>query len=88
MECGLGQLKVRCEQRMLADVLFKNEGKLENLMLFDDKLKQLYEIYQEQTNTPNNLETLDDDDIMEFLLTVEAKVFYNGKKNVISIQKL
>ena len=57
-------------------------------MLFDDKLKQLYEIYQEQTNTPNNLETLDDDDIMEFLLTVEAKVFYNGKKNVISIQKL
>ena len=54
-------------------------------MLFDDKLKQLYEIYQEQTSTPNNLETLDDDDIMEFLLTIEAKVFYNGKKNVISI---
>ena len=42
MECGLGQLKVRCQQRMLANVLFKNEENSSSLMLFDDKLKQLY----------------------------------------------
>ena len=87
MECGLGQLKVRCQQRMLTNVLFQKEGNSNSLMLFDDKLKQLYQIYQEQTNAQNNFETLDDDDIMEFLLTMVAKVFYNGK-NVVSIQKL
>ena len=88
MECGLGQLKACCQQRMLANVLLKKEGNSSSLMLCDDKLKQLYLIYQEQTNTENSFESLDEDDIMEFLLTVEAKVFYNGKKNVVSIQKL
>ena len=57
-ECGLGQLKARCQQRMLANVLFQEEGNSNNLVLFDDKLKQLYEIYQEQTNSQKNFETL------------------------------
>lgn len=36
----------------------------------------------------HTFDSLDDDDMMEFLLTVAAKLFYNGKKNVVAIQKI
>ena len=87
-KCGLGQLQASCQQRLLANVLFQKGASSNSLLLFDDKLKQLFKIYQEQTNNTQTFETLDDDDMMEFLLTVAAKVFYNGKKNVVAIQKI
>ena len=87
-ECGLGQLQASCQQRLLANVLFQKGASSNSLLLFDDKLKQLFKIYQEQTNNTQTFETLDDDDMMEFLLTVAEKVFYNGKKNVVAIQKI
>ena len=52
--------------------------------MFDDKLKQLHDIYKRQTNTEECFDSVEDDTIMECLLTVEASVFYNAKKNVLS----
>ena len=56
-----------------------------SLLLFDDKLKQLHDIYKRQTNTEETFDSVDDDTIMKFLLTVEASVFYNTKRNVLSV---
>ena len=52
-----------------------------------DKLKQLHDIYKRQTNTEECFDSVDDDTIMECLLTVEASVFYNAKKNVLSVKE-
>ena len=86
-ECGLVQLKSKCPQRLLANTLFQNNGEATSLLLFDDKLKQLYEVYQGQTDDEKSFERLDDDSLMEFLLTVEATAHFNKKKTVFAIQK-
>ena len=86
-ECGLVQLKPKCSQRLLANTLFQNNGEATSLLLFDDKLKQLYEVYQGQTDDEKSFESLDDDSLMEFLLTVEATAHFNQKKTVVAIQK-
>ena len=75
-ECGLVQLKSKCPQRLLANTLFQNNGEATSLLLFDDKLKQLYEVYQGQTDDEKSFESLDDDSLMEFLLTVEATAHF------------
>ena len=44
-----------------------------NLLLFDDKLQQLYNIYKEQNyNIEINRKRLHEDVIIELILTVEA----------------
>ena len=75
------QLKSKCVQRLMANILFKKEYSTVSLLLFDDKLKQLHDIYKHQTHIEEDFEILDDDDLMEFLLTVEATALYNAKKN-------
>jgi hypothetical protein len=86
-ECGLAQLKEKCRQRFTAKALFKNDkDEAISLLLFDDKLKQLVQIYEQQNNMQAiNCSTLDDDTWMEILLTVNAKVFFNQKRNVVSV---
>ena len=42
-------------------------------------MKQLYEVYQGQTDDEKSFESLDDDSLMEFLLTVEATAHFNQK---------
>ena len=89
-ECGLAQLKEKCTQRFTAQTLFKNDkDEATSLLLFDDKLKQLVKIYEQQNNMQaidlHALDTLDDDTWMEILLTVNAKVFFNQKRNVVSV---
>jgi hypothetical protein len=87
-ECGLGQLKDKCRQRFTAKVLFKDDkDEAISLLLFDDKLKQLVQIYEQQNSmeTVINCSTLDDDTWMEILLTVNAKVFFNQKRNVVYV---
>ena len=84
-ECGMAQLKSKCIQHLMANVMFGKADSTVSLLLFDDKLKQLHNIYKRQTNIEETLDNLDDDTLMEFLLTVEASVFYNAKKNVLSV---
>ena len=81
----MAQLKSKSVQRLMANVMFAKADSTVSLHLFDDKLKQLHNIYQHQTNKDETFESVDDDAIMEFLLTVQASVFYNGKKDVLSV---
>lgn len=87
-ECGLAQLKHKCKQRLLTNVIFPSEGSTKSLMLFDDKLRELYKLYLEQ-NASAQAEFLsfDDDTIMEMILTVEAIIYFNTKNNVVAIGK-
>ena len=71
----------------MANVMFGKADSTVSLLLFDDKLKQQHNIYKRQTNTEETFDNLDDDTLMEFLLTVEASVFYNAKKNVLSVSE-
>lgn len=56
-------------------------------MLFDDKLNELYSIHKQSNggNPEDEISQLSDDDIIEVILTVRAKIYYNGKKNVVSV---
>ena len=87
-ECGLAQLKSKCKQRLLANVIFPSEGSTKTLTLFDDKLRELYKLFLEQ-NAGAQAEfcSLDDDCMMEMILTVEAIIFVNTKNNVVAIGK-
>ncbi|CAB3995563.1 Hypothetical predicted protein [Paramuricea clavata] len=69
--------------------MFLKAGNTISLLLFEDKLKQLYHIYTSQVagGSTESFESLDDDSIIEFLLTVEATVCHNTKKNVVSVDK-
>ena len=81
----MAQLKSKCIQRLMANVMFGKADSTVSLLLFDDKLKQIHNIYKRQTNTEETFDNLDDDTLMEFLLTVEASLFYNAKNNVLSV---
>jgi hypothetical protein len=83
-ECGLTQLKSKCQERLFASVLFSNNL---TLLVFDDKLRQLHELFQEQTTFAKTFEMLNDDEVMEMILTVEASIMYNAKRNAVSIAK-
>lgn len=89
-ECGLAQMKNKCKQRFLASVLFKDKDEKSSttLLLFDDKLQQLFEIFKGDSTTPDlDFNSIDDDMLIEVLLTVDANVFYNSKRNVVSISR-
>ena len=66
-------------------LFIKDEEQL-SLSIFDDKLAELYKIYQKQANSTKCYSELNEDDIMEFMLMVEAVVCYNNRLNVTSIE--
>lgn len=80
-------MKDKCTQRFTAKVLFKDDqNNAISLLLFDDKLKQLLEIYEQQNGVEGiDGSILDDDNWMEILLTVNAKAYFSQKKNVVSV---
>ena len=68
-------LKTKCKCKILfASATFHNQDDLSiSLLLFDDKLQQLYNIYKEQNyNIEINRKRLHEDVIIELILTVEA----------------
>ena len=83
-ECA--QLKSKCKQRVLANVIFPSEGSTKTLTLFDDKLREFYKLFLEQ-NAGAQVEfcSLDDDSMMEMILTVETITYFNVKNNVVAI---
>ena len=72
---------------LLANALFQNNGEPKSVLLFDDKLKQLYDLYKGQTDDEKYFDSFDDDFLMEFLLTVEATAHFSPKKTVVVIEK-
>lgn len=88
-ECGLTQMKTKCKQQLLVSVLFeeKEDKSTTTLLLFDDKLKQLVTIYNEDNGCAINIDSIDEDMLTEIILTVNATVHYNTKKSVVSITR-
>lgn len=88
-ECGLTQLKNRCTTRLYANVMFSFEQtSTVSLVLFDDKLQSLYQLFiQQNPHFTKEFSSLDYDELMEIILTVQATVIYNKTKNVIAIKK-
>ena len=72
---------------MLANALFQNNGEPKSVLLFDDKLKQLYDLYKGQTDDEKYFDSFDDDFLMEFLLTIKATAHLNQKKNCCCYRK-
>ena len=89
LECGSAQLINKCQQRLIANVMFLKDGNNISLLSFEDKLKQVYDIYKNQfpEGATGSFESLDDDSLMEMPLTVEATVCFNKKKNQLSVHK-
>lgn len=86
-ECGLTQLKSKCKERFFASVIFSKGGSTISLLLFDDKLRKLHQLYNQQNNLEQEFTSLNDDGLVELVLTVQATVFYNAMKNVVAISK-
>ena len=85
--CDCAQLKSKCKKMRVAKVLLlKGEEKL-TLTIFGDKLGELYNVYRKQSDcSAKAYDQLDEDDVIEFLLTVEAVVSYKNRLIVISIK--
>ena len=88
-ECGLTQLKSKCSSKIIASILTKTDKDTMSLDIFDDIIEELYTLYKEQDGDIDNLLTeLTDDDVTEILLTVNATVIFNDKKNASTVTKL
>ena len=48
---------------------------------------RLHTLYQEQTKLAQEFDDMNDDDIMEMILTVEASIVYYAKCNAVSVAK-
>lgn len=79
-ECGLMQLKSKCRHKIMASILMITGKDTVSLNIFDDMIKQLYSIKTEQdADFQKEFADLDDDDITERILTVEATLVFNDK---------
>ena len=78
-ECNLSQLKR--QKRFLANLLFTKDKDNISVQIFYDKIQELYTLYKEQNNPTSTKPVgyLDDDELMEVLLTVEAMITLNSK---------
>ena len=62
-ECRLTQLKSKCKERLFASVLFPNNV---SILVFDDKLRQLHKLFEEQADCVRlEFSEMNDDDVME-----------------------
>ena len=88
-ECGLTQLKSKCSSKIIASILTKTDKDTMSLNIFDNIIEELYTLYKEQDGDIDKLFTeLTDDDVTEILLTVNATVIFNDKKNASTVIKL
>lgn len=88
-ECGLTQLKSKCSSKIIASILIKTDKDTMSLNIFDNIIEELYTLYKEQDGDIDKQFTeLTDDDVTEILLTVNATVIFNNKKNTSTVIKL
>ena len=79
-ECGLTQLKSKCHNKIMASILKITGKDTVSLNIFDDTIKQLYNIKTEQdAEFQKEFADLDDENITELILPVEATVVFNNK---------
>ena len=81
-ECGLTQLKTKCRNKVMASILTITAKDTMSLNIFDDIIKQLYAIKREKDpDFEKEFPDLNDDDITELILTVEATVVFKDKSD-------
>lgn len=79
--CRCAQLKDKSPKCTIAKALFtKNEAHI-SLTIFDGKLVTLHNMYKPDAKVADSND-LNEDDVTEFLLSVEVIVFYNKKFNI------
>ncbi len=89
--CGLNQLKSSCQQEVQATAFFMtSDGVKQSVVLPQDILKNVFQIYNQQTGEKQHLhfEQLTDDDIVEIILSVSDAYITYGKNNVAKNIKL
>lgn len=84
-QCGLSHLKQKCCTRIYAKAIFKTDKEPISLVLFDDKLKALYQLNNNEN--PKIFEQLTDEEIEELILEAEALLLYNSKNNIVHIKQ-
>lgn len=87
--CGCTQLKSTSKPKTIVKALFiNNASEKVSLTIFHEKLEQLYDIYlEESTDTiVKQLHTLSEEEMIEFLLTVEGTLFYNEQMIVTTVK--
>lgn len=80
-ECNLSQLQSKRQKRFLASLLFTKDKDNISVQIFYDKIQELYTLYKEKNNPTSTkpVGNLDDDELMEVLLTVEAMITLNSR---------
>ena len=79
-ECALTQLKTKCRNKVMASILTITAKDTISLNIFDNIIKQLYAVKKEQdADFKKEFADLNDDDIAELILTVEATVVFKDK---------
>ena len=59
------------------------------ITVFDEQLREIYALYQNQdTSITKSFDELGKDDIMEYLLLVNAELIYNRNHNVTSVESI
>lgn len=71
-----------------ASILFKTDQETTSYTLFNDTMHQLFHIYEEQNpEIEATFEDMTEHDFNVMLLTVEANVLFNEKRNAVQIVK-
>ena len=74
------QLKSKCRNKIMGSIPAITGEDALSLNIFDDTIKKLYKIKTEQDDDfQKEFSDLDDNDITELILTVEATVVFNDK---------
>ncbi len=87
--CGGSQLKSTSKTKTMVKALFVDDANEKvSLTIFHEKLEQLYDIYLQDSADAivKQLQTLSEDEMMEFLLTVEGTLFYNEQMVVTAVK--
>ena len=89
--CNCGQLKSKCKTLTIAKVLCMENDEQVTITLFDETLREIYDIYKNENTSSQISKTYDaltEDKIMEYLLLVNAKLVYNKNFSVTSVSSI
>ena len=87
--CGLVQLSRLCQKKVHANAFFINEkgGKI-SLLMKQNIIQALLDIHQSESHSNvAGLDQMTDDQLQEFLLTVQANITYNNKNIATNVKK-
>ena len=87
--CGSSQLRSASQLKTMVNALFVDDAKAKvSLTIFHEKLEQLYNIHFQNSKDGivNHLQTLSEDVLMDFVLSVEGNLSYNERMVVTNVK--